>query len=226
MRGWKRSSAAQLDQLALGEERGDAVTLERLAPYEAHVFQAGLLVSELLTRTGLRQRMIDILSSLLGRRRGGSAYAATVASSLGDGRARPLRERRCRRGLPLQRRVLRAARRADGALPVLASVAVPVLLTSGPVSDRATDRLGGPDTTDAVPLLVWLPVRSPAPRGAPDTAARRRGLVAAARRRRPAARPRRGAHPVPGGPAGRAPHLVPTYVCGVLIATGALWIPG
>ncbi len=43
---------------------------------------AFVFVSELLTRTGLVQRMVDILSSFLGRRRGGSAYAATVASGL------------------------------------------------------------------------------------------------------------------------------------------------
>ncbi|MGW0523768.1 TRAP transporter large permease subunit [Crossiella sp. NPDC003009] len=43
---------------------------------------AFVFVSELLTRTGLVQRLVDILSSVLGRRRGGSAYAATVASGL------------------------------------------------------------------------------------------------------------------------------------------------
>ncbi|MEV6909208.1 TRAP transporter large permease subunit [Amycolatopsis sp. NPDC051071] len=43
---------------------------------------AFVFVSELLTRTGLVQRMVNILSSFLGRRRGGSAYAATVASGL------------------------------------------------------------------------------------------------------------------------------------------------
>jgi TRAP-type C4-dicarboxylate transport system permease large subunit len=43
---------------------------------------AFVFVSELLTKTGLVQRMVDILSSVLGRRRGGSAYAATVASGL------------------------------------------------------------------------------------------------------------------------------------------------
>ncbi|MGO1055469.1 TRAP transporter large permease subunit [Crossiella sp. CA198] len=42
---------------------------------------AFVFVSELLTRTGLVQRLVDILSSVLGRR-GGSAYAATVASGL------------------------------------------------------------------------------------------------------------------------------------------------
>ncbi|MFC0108324.1 TRAP transporter large permease subunit [Kibdelosporangium aridum] len=43
---------------------------------------AFVFVSELLSRTGLVGRMVDILSSLLGRYRGGSAYAATVASGL------------------------------------------------------------------------------------------------------------------------------------------------
>ncbi|MGW0536547.1 TRAP transporter large permease subunit [Streptomyces sp. NPDC003032] len=43
---------------------------------------AFVFVSELLTRTGLVQRMIAILSSLLGRREGGSAYAATVSAGL------------------------------------------------------------------------------------------------------------------------------------------------
>lgn len=43
---------------------------------------AFVFVSELLTRTGLVQRLVDILSSVLGRYRGGSAYAATVASGL------------------------------------------------------------------------------------------------------------------------------------------------
>ncbi|GGM90383.1 C4-dicarboxylate ABC transporter substrate-binding protein [Lentzea pudingi] len=43
---------------------------------------AFVFVSELLTRTGLVGRMVAILSSVLGRRRGGSAYAATVASGL------------------------------------------------------------------------------------------------------------------------------------------------
>ncbi|MFI6906944.1 TRAP transporter large permease subunit [Nonomuraea sp. NPDC050394] len=39
-----------------------------------------VFVSELLTRIGLIGRLIDILSSLLGRRRGGALYAATVGS--------------------------------------------------------------------------------------------------------------------------------------------------
>lgn len=43
---------------------------------------AFVFISELLTRTGLVQRMIDILSSILGRRKGGSAYAATVSAGL------------------------------------------------------------------------------------------------------------------------------------------------
>lgn len=43
---------------------------------------AFVFVSELLTRTGLVQRMIDILSSMFGRRAGGSAYAATVSAGL------------------------------------------------------------------------------------------------------------------------------------------------
>ena len=57
---------------------------------------------------------------------------------------------------------IRPLRQSFGAgwtsLLVLAAVAVPVLLTTGPGSDWATDRLGGLDATDAVPLLMWLPV--------------------------------------------------------------------
>ncbi|GGV09573.1 TRAP transporter large permease subunit [Streptomyces spectabilis] len=206
---------------------------------------AFVFVSELLTRTGLVHRMIDILSSLLGRRRGGSAYAATVASGLFGAVAHngaaivatvgslaiPWMKRSRASGetaalvlsgnagvgatfpfsgaffvllaaptvLPvlsssdvvgtlfvtgawmvamrlvvayaivrwrgvgtMAAQDIRPLRASFGAgwtsLLVLAAVAVPVLLTSGPVGDWATDRLGGLDTTDAVPLLVWLPV--------------------------------------------------------------------
>lgn len=41
---------------------------------------AFVFISELLTKTGLIQRTIDILSSVLGRRRGGSAYATTISA--------------------------------------------------------------------------------------------------------------------------------------------------
>ncbi|MFD4628974.1 TRAP transporter large permease subunit [Streptomyces sp. NPDC058284] len=206
---------------------------------------AFVFVSELLTRTGLVQRMIDILSSLLGRRKGGSAYAATVASGLFGAvahngaaivatvgslaipwmkRSRASGETAAlvlsgnagvgatfpfsgaffvllaaptvmpvltshdvvatlfvtgawmvamrlviayvivrRRGVgTMAPQDIRPLRQSFGAgwtsLLVLAAVAVPVLLTTGPGSDWATDRLGGLDASDAVPLLVWLPV--------------------------------------------------------------------
>ncbi|MGW2231432.1 TRAP transporter large permease subunit [Streptomyces formicae] len=206
---------------------------------------AFVFVSELLTRTGLVHRMIDILSSLLGRRKGGSAYAATVASGLfgavahngaaivatvgslaipwmkrsrasgetaalvlsgnaGVGATFPfsgaffvllaaptvvpvLSSRDVvatlfvtgawmvamrlviayvivrRRGVgTMASGDIRPLRQSFGAgwtsLLVLAAVAVPVLLTTSPGSDWATDRLDGLDAADAVPLLVWLPV--------------------------------------------------------------------
>lgn len=206
---------------------------------------AFVFVSELLTRTGLVHRMIDILSSLLGRRKGGSAYAATVASGLFGAVAHngaaivatvgslaiPWMKRSRASGetaalvlsgnagvgatfpfsgaffvllaaptvVPVlsshdvvatlfvtgawmvgMRLVIAYAivrRRGVGtmtaadirplrqsfasgwtSLLVLAAVAVPVLLTTGPGSDWATDRLDGLDATDAVPLLMWLPV--------------------------------------------------------------------
>jgi TRAP-type C4-dicarboxylate transport system permease large subunit len=69
---------AGTDALAVGwESLVDGLKSEITFAALAFVF-----VSELLTRTGLVQRMIDILSSVLGRYRGGSAYAATVASGL------------------------------------------------------------------------------------------------------------------------------------------------
>ncbi|GGR88992.1 C4-dicarboxylate ABC transporter substrate-binding protein [Streptomyces aureoverticillatus] len=206
---------------------------------------AFVFVSELLTRTGLVHRMIDILSSLLGRREGGSAYAATVASGLfgavahngaaivatvgslaipwmkrsrasgetaalvlsgnaGVGATFPFSGAffvllaaptvvpvlsshdvvatlfvtgawmvamrllvayaivRWRGVGTMAADDIRPLRQSFGAgwtsLLVLAAVAVPVLLTTGPASDWATDRLDGLDATDAVPLLVWLPV--------------------------------------------------------------------
>ncbi|MFD9903187.1 TRAP transporter large permease subunit [Streptomyces sp. NPDC059063] len=206
---------------------------------------AFVFVSELLTRTGLVHRMIDILSSLLGRRKGGSAYAATVASGLFGAVAHngaaivatvgslaiPWMKRSRASGetaalvlsgnagvgatfpfsgaffvllaaptvvpvlsssdvvatlfvtgawMVAMRLVIayaivrwrgvgtmapediRPLRESFGAgwtsLLVLAAVAVPVLLTTSPGDDWATDRLGGLDAADAVPLLVWLPI--------------------------------------------------------------------
>ncbi|GHC54447.1 TRAP transporter large permease subunit [Streptomyces flavofungini] len=206
---------------------------------------AFVFVSELLTRTGLVHRMIDILSSLLGRRKGGSAYAATVASGLfgavahngaaivatvgslaipwmkrsrasgetaalvlsgnaGVGATFPFSGAffvllaaptvvpvlsshdvvatlfvtgawmvgmrlviayaivRWRGVGTMTAADIRPLRQSFGSgwtsLLVLAAVAVPVLLTAGPGSDWATDRLDGLDATDAVPLLMWLPV--------------------------------------------------------------------
>lgn len=43
---------------------------------------AFVVVGEVLTRSGVIQRIIDVLSSLMGRSRGGSLYAATVGSAL------------------------------------------------------------------------------------------------------------------------------------------------
>ncbi|MDJ1134850.1 TRAP transporter large permease subunit [Streptomyces iconiensis] len=204
-----------------------------------------VFVSELLTRTGLVPRLIDILSSLLGRRRGGSAYAATVASGLfgavahngaaivatvgslaipwmkrsrasgetaalvlsgnaGVGATFPfsgaffvllaaptvvpvltsqdvvgtlfvtgawmvalrlliayaiVRWRGVGTMAPEDIRPLRESFGAGWtALLVLAAIAVPILLTTSPGKEWATGRLGGLDVTDAVPLLVWLPV--------------------------------------------------------------------
>lgn len=43
---------------------------------------AFVVVGDILTRAGIVQRIVDVLSSVLGRRRGGSIYAATVGSGL------------------------------------------------------------------------------------------------------------------------------------------------
>lgn len=43
---------------------------------------AFVVVGDILTRAGIVQRIVDVLSSMLGRRRGGSIYAATVGSGL------------------------------------------------------------------------------------------------------------------------------------------------
>ncbi|MEU0986480.1 TRAP transporter large permease subunit [Streptomyces sp. NPDC005953] len=206
---------------------------------------AFVFVSELLTRTGLVQRMIDILSSMLGRREGGSAYAATVSAGLFGAVAHngaaivatigsitiPWMKRSRASGetaalvlagnagvgatfpfsgaffillaAPTVLPVLKAEdvvgtifvvgawmvamrlviayvivkRRGVGAMApedihplrrsfaagwtsliVLAAIAVPIVLTASPTSDLIGDRLGGLDVSDAVPLLVWLPV--------------------------------------------------------------------
>ncbi|ADD41253.1 TRAP transporter large permease subunit [Stackebrandtia nassauensis] len=43
---------------------------------------AFVIVADILTRAGIVQRIVDIFGSLLGRRRGGSLYAATVGSGV------------------------------------------------------------------------------------------------------------------------------------------------
>ncbi|MFH9425699.1 TRAP transporter large permease subunit [Streptomyces sp. NPDC017529] len=206
---------------------------------------AFVFVSELLTSTGLVQRLIDLLSSLLGRHKGGSAYAATVASGLfgavahngaaivatvgsiaipwmkrsraggetaalvlsgnaGIGATFPfsgaffvllaaptvvpvlgshdvvatlfvtgawmiamrlviayaiVRRRGVGAMAPQDIHPLRRSFTAGWtALLVPAAVALPILLTTSPGREWATDRLHGLDVSDAVPLLVWLPL--------------------------------------------------------------------
>lgn len=62
---------------ALWEGLVDGLTNE--VTYAALAF---VVVGELLTRTGIVARIVDVLSSLVGRIRGGSVYAATLGSAL------------------------------------------------------------------------------------------------------------------------------------------------